>query len=216
VDTVAETIRSYDAIAPCYCAKTREKEFLLWEEEYIGELLASIPVRTPLILDVGCGDGRHSVVIEKPGGGPLGIDLSQGMLRESQTLFPGGVFCKMDMRCLAFRDNCFDGIWASGSLYHVEKSDAQIVAWEFARLLKPGGVATVNFKLGTGEGMEQNPKSYGGFPRYFAYYTETEMTGLFSGCGFLELKACRFPREIYGNDICQMWFQLKDNRTTRQ
>ena len=114
----------------------------------------------------------------------------------------------MDMRKLIFDDDSFDGIWSSGSIYHVRKHDVARVVQEFERVLKIDGVVALNFKLGKGEKLENNPKSYGGSPRYFAYYTEKEITGIFSRFGFRELASCVFPEEIFGDKIRQMWFRL--------
>jgi ubiquinone/menaquinone biosynthesis C-methylase UbiE len=114
----------------------------------------------------------------------------------------------MDMRNLLFGDDRVDAIWSSGSIYHVTKADIGRVIAEFARVLKPGGAVGLNFKLGEGEGIEQNPRSYGGSPRYFAYYTKDEMTRLFAASGFKELAATTFPEQIFGDDIQQMWFGL--------
>ena len=207
MDVVQQTIQTYDRIAPDYCKKTRQSKFLEWEESYIKKLLAFISKLDPLILDVGCGDGRHTILIEKNGGGAIGIDLSKNMLEEAKSLHSNGDFRKMDMRRLLFDDSSFDGIWASGSIYHVTKSEARKVIREFRRVLKVDGVVAVNFKLGSGEGMEATPKSYSGSPRYFAYYTRHEMRNMFSNFGFEELGSCTYPEEIFGDNLQQMWFQ---------
>ena len=207
MDVVQQTIQTYDRIAPDYCKKTRQSKFLEWEESYIKKLLLFISKSDPLILDVGCGDGRHTILIERNGGRAIGIDLSKNMIEEARSLYPVGDFRKMDMRRLFFDNNSFEGIWASGSIYHVTKSEARKVIREFRRVLKVDGVVAVNFKLGSGEGMEANPKSYSGSPRYFAYYTRNEMRNMFSNFGFEELESCTYPEEIFGDNIQQMWFQ---------
>jgi len=210
MDVVEQTVDTYDRIAPEYCRKTRLPKFLEWEEGYVKKLLSYISSPVPLILNVGCGDGRDNVHIEKSGGKAIGIDLSEGMLKEAKSLYPKGDFRKMDMRKLLFDDNYFDGIWASGSIYHVKKSDLDMVIEEFRRVLKPEGVVAINFKLGKGEGLDANPKSYSGLPRYFAYYSTEEIKNRFNGLGFEELDSCNYPEEIFGDQIQQMWFRLKD------
>lgn len=204
---VTRTIETYDKIASHYCKKTRQPKFLKWEETYTQTLLSYISEPTPLILDVGCGDGRHCCLIEKQGGKAVGIDLSEGMLKEAQCYYPNGDFRQMDMRNLLFDDTTFDGIWSSGSIYHVPKSEVRIVVKEFQRVLKPNGVVGINFKLGTGEGLEENPKSCSSSPRYFAYYTKQEMKDIFAVYNFEELESCRYPEEIFGDTIQQMWFK---------
>lgn len=211
MDVVRPTIQTYNKIASDYCKKTRQSKFLEWEEKYIRKLLFFIDKPNPLILDVGCGDGRHAMLIDTNGGRTIGIDLSKNMLKEAGYLYPDGDFREMDIRRLLFDAHFFDGVWASGSIYHVTKSDARKVIKEFRRVLKTDGVVAVNFKLGCGEGMEAAPKSYSGSPRYFAYYTRGEMKEIFSSFGFEELESCTYPEEIYGDTIQQMWFRLKRN-----
>jgi ubiquinone/menaquinone biosynthesis C-methylase UbiE len=208
MDVVEQTIETYDKIASKYCSKTREPRFLEWEEGYTGRLQSYIRRKNPLILNVGCGDGRDNIHFEKKGAKAIGIDLSKGILQEAKKLNPHGDFRIMDMRYLQFDDNSFDGIWVSGSIYHVPKSQVSQVIEEFRRVLKIDGVASLNFKLGTGEGMETNPKSYGGYPRYFAYHSKEEMKDIFDTCGFQELESCIYPEEIYKDRIQQMWFRL--------
>lgn len=209
MDIVRQTVETYDTIAPEYCAKTRDLAVVACEEEYIEKLIAYIAAPIPRILDVGCGDGRHCAIIDKQGGKAVGIDLSDGMLEQARRNYPAGEYRKMDMRRLLFDDDSFDGGWSSGSIYHVGKESVAGVIEEFARVLRPGGVIAVNFKLGEGEGMEENPKSYGGSPRYFAYYTEPEMRDRFRAAGFVVLDSHRFPEEIFGDTIQQMWFRLE-------
>ncbi len=206
MDIVERTIRAYDAIAPDYCSKTRRETLLDLEGEYIEKLISYLSAPIPLILDVGCADGRHCAIIDRLGGRSIGIDLSDSMLKEATSYFPEGDYRKMDQRRLLFGDDHFDGIWSSGSIYHVTKAGVAAVIAEFARVLKPGGVVAVNFKLGDGEGMDQRPRSYDELPRYFAYYTKGEMTSLFRASGFEELSSTTFPQRIYGDDIQQMWF----------
>ncbi|MFQ6087882.1 MAG: class I SAM-dependent methyltransferase [Candidatus Methanofastidiosia archaeon] len=209
MDVVQQTVKTYDKIASEYCRKTRLAKFLEWEENYIRKLLIFISKSTPLILDVGCGDGRHCVLIEKNGGKIIGIDLSKSMLKEAKAYYLDGDFRKMDMRRLLFDDDFFDGIWASGCIYHVTKSDVRKVIKEFRRVLKIDGIVGLSFKLGKGEGLEDNPKSYAGSPRYFAYYTKREMKDIFKDFGFEELESCIYPEEIFGYNIQQMWFKLR-------
>jgi ubiquinone/menaquinone biosynthesis C-methylase UbiE len=209
MDEVLQTVRTYDRIAPEYCEKTREPRFLEWEEGYIKKLMGYISSPAPIILNVGCGDGRDNVHIEMNGARAIGIDLSEGMLREAKKYYPVGDFRKMDMRDLAFEDDFFDGIWASGSIYHVPKSEVKKIIGEFERVLKNDGVLSLNFKLGKGEGLEANPKSYDGSPRYFAYYTKQEMKNIMVDFGFKEIESCLYPEEIFNDKIQQMWFRLE-------
>ena len=107
MDVVEQTIKTYDKIAAKYCKKTRQVKFLKWEEKYIKKFLSYISKSVPLILDVGCGDGRHCVLIEKHSGKAIGIDLSSSMLEEAKKYYPKGDFRLMDMRELSFKEGFF-------------------------------------------------------------------------------------------------------------
>ena len=77
----------------------------------------------------------------------------------------------------------------------------------FHQVLKENGVIGLSYKLGGGEGLEANPKSYGGSPRYFAYYSKNEMDSLLAGSGFTELDSRMYPEEIFGDNIIQVWLR---------
>lgn len=202
-----ETIDTYDRIARDYCKKTRLDKYLHWERSYIKRMLSMIGRADALVLDVGCGDGRHCRIVDEEGGRAVGIDLSPGMLEQARLYYPAGDFRLMDMCSLLFEDAQFDGLWSSGSIYHVSKTQVSDALGEFRRILKPGGVLSMSFKLGSGEGIEANPKSYGGSPRYFAYYSQDEMTELLSSAGFAVVETCLYPEEIFGANNLQMWLR---------
>jgi len=204
---ISRTIETYDKIAPAYCIKTRLKKYLDWEELYIKKLLSYSKAGKPRILDVGCGDGRHCLLIDKNKAESVGIDLSRKMINEAKRYYSKGNFKIMNMINLKFANESFDGIWSSGSIYHVSKKDVSKVLNEFFRVLKKDGVFGLSYKLGGGEGLEANPKSYGGFPRYFAYYSIDEMDSLLKDSGFAQLHACTYPEEVFGDDIIQVWLR---------
>lgn len=208
MDEVKKTIETYNKIADYYCPKTRQEKFLKWEEDFIKRQLDYIGKKKALILDIGCGDGRHCKLFEKNGARAIGIDLSDSMIEQARRYYPEGDFRKMDMRHLAFTENHFDGIWSSGSIYHVTKNEIGTVFKGFGGVLKDKGIFALSFKLGSGEGMEANPKSYGGSPRYFAYYSREEMLMIAEGFGFEEIDSCLYPEEIFGDNLQQMWFRL--------
>ena len=207
MDPVEQTRETYDSIASEYCQRTRQKKYLDWEDSYIKKMLSFISGSNPLILDVGCGDGRHCKLFHENGARAIGIDLSDAMLAESKKHFPAGEYRKMDMRALDFPDNHFNGIWSSGSIYHVPKDEIGKVISEFARVLKPRGIVAVCFKLGEGEGMMANPSSFKDAPRYFAFYSLEEMENLFRNAGFEMLKSCNYPEKLFDDDLVQIWLR---------
>jgi ubiquinone/menaquinone biosynthesis C-methylase UbiE len=127
------------------------------------------------------------------------------MLVEAKKAFPGIDFVQMDMRSLLFPDNSFAGVWANGCIYHIQKKDIRLVLAEVKRVLKPSGVFSFNFKLGNGEKMEQNPKSYGGKPRFYSYYETEEMKALIGESVLRMIESGPYPEEIFGEKITHVW-----------
>ncbi len=198
------TIESYDKIAADYCKHTLRNEFRRVEEEFLDRFNAHIGRVTPLIADVGCGDGRDSEYLIRKGARVLLVDLSAAMLAVAAKQVPAGVHLKMDVRSLALPDNHLDGLWASGILYHLPKRYLPGALQEIHRVLKPGGIFSFNFKTGDGEGMEENPRSYPGAPRYYAYYGAGEMKDLLSNL-FEVIEEELYPMQAFGDTILQLW-----------
>lgn len=203
-DEVRTTIESYDRIASKYCQHTLRDEFRRVEEEFLDCFLAHIAREAPLIADVGCGDGRDSGYLIGRGARVLLVDLSREMLAVAATKVPPGTHLNMDVRSLALLDGYLDGLWASGILYHLPKRELPTALAEMHRVIKPGGVFSFNFKTGEGEGMEDNPRSYPGAPRYYAYYGPEEMKGLLAGL-FEVIEEEFYPVKIFGDTILQLW-----------
>lgn len=207
-DVVRQTRRTYDHIAVDYSAKIDKLLSNSWVGEFEGRLidgfLSMLRARNPLILDIGCGNGKDTRYLQHVSVA-VGIDISCGMLREATKRVPDGDFCQMDMRNLGFSNGLFDGVWANGCIYHVPKTDFVRVLKEIQRILRPSGIFSFNFKLGTGEQLEKSPRSYAGSPRFFAYYTTNEMETLLRQNGFAVMKKQPYPEKIFDEQIVQFW-----------
>lgn len=103
----------------------------------------------PDVLDAGCGPGRDAAYFQDQGLDPVGFDVADGMLAQARANAPGW-FLKMDIRALGFHDGAFDGVWCPASVFFVPPEGMATALAEFARVLRPDGVARVGFKLGDG------------------------------------------------------------------
>lgn len=106
------------------------------------------------VLDLGGGPGRYTIELARRGHRPTLVDLSakhvelarrhlrQEGLRDSvEGLRQGNA---VDLG--AFDAESFDAVLAAGPFYHlVDPSDRQAAAREVARVLRPGGLAFVQF-----------------------------------------------------------------------
>ncbi|WP_435334628.1 class I SAM-dependent methyltransferase [Haloarchaeobius sp. TZWWS8] len=103
----------------------------------------------PAVLDAGCGPGRDVEYFQRKGLEPVGVDLAAGMLQYARENRPAA-YAKMDVRALGFPDDSFDGVWCPATVFFVQRDEWPTVLGEFRRVLRPGGVARIGFKVGDG------------------------------------------------------------------
>ncbi len=91
------------------------------------------------ILDMGCGTGNQLIANRDDLGAGLwvGLDLSQGMLRQARAKAPGLVWLQADSARPPFADQCFDFITNQFALHHVQDKAAMLHA--VFRLLRRDG-----------------------------------------------------------------------------
>ena len=202
-DPVRLTVQTYDKIASEYCSHTMIEEIRVVERRFLDNFLELINTKNPLICDLGCGDGRDSMYLTMCGARVVSVDLSRGMIQEARKLFSHGQYVLMDFRSPGFPGTTFDGVWSSGAIYHIPKKQVPPTIEAIRETLKPGGVFCFNFKVGSGEGIDNNPRSFGSGPRYYAYYTVEEMRNYLAG--FTVAYEDEYPQEIFGDRIVQVW-----------
>jgi SAM-dependent methyltransferase len=105
-----------------------------------------------LVLDVGCGTGRHLLELSRLPGSFIGLDMSREDLRKMRYLVHvtakerpvvatiGAV--QGDGERLPFADGLFDCVICTETLEHVP--DDRRVARELVRVLRPGGVLVLS------------------------------------------------------------------------
>lgn len=96
-----------------------------------------------IVLDAGCGPGRHAMEFARRGIRCRAIDFSEAVLMEAEKRAKAAGldrligFKREDLTCLSFADHSFDFIFCWGVLMHVP--DILVAVSELARVLKPGG-----------------------------------------------------------------------------
>ena len=110
--------------------------------------------RGHLVLDLGCGEGRHTYEALRHGAHIVGVDLDDRVLPDVKAMCAGmasegeadprqsAAFARGDATKLPFADGSFDRIIVSEVLEHIP-SDERAMA-EIARILKPGGLVAVS------------------------------------------------------------------------
>ncbi len=88
-----------------------------------------------LVLDLGCGSGRHTAYLSKNGLRTVALDIS---IVQLERVKQGERVCG-DANCLPFKTASFDSVLCSELLEHLEKPELCIS--EVHRILKEGGIA---------------------------------------------------------------------------
>ena len=143
---------TYDIVASRYDAI---KQFKPQNESWFvaAPLLRElIGVERPLILDVATGTGRLPLALlhERFRGQIVGLDLSQGMLRQAKrklAAYSDQVSLLWhDASCLPFSDGTFDAVTCLESLEFMPNPREALA--EMVRVLGPGGVLFVTNRVG--------------------------------------------------------------------
>ncbi len=112
---------------------------LALDEEMINELFTEIDFINKIIVDIGCGTGRHwqKIVGRKPLR-LLGFDVSKGMLEILKDKFPNAeTHLLSDDNLKEINDNFCDIIISTLTVAHIKNIAKALTEW--ARVLKPGG-----------------------------------------------------------------------------
>ena len=127
------------------------------------------------VLDLGCGPGRALAHMVRAGHRAEGLDATPDFVRMAEEASGApvtlGTFEDLDAEAV------YDGIYANFSLLHAPKAEMPGLFHRIARALKPRGVFHIGLKTGTGERRDA-------LGRFYAYYTEAELTGLLDAAGF--------------------------------
>lgn len=91
-------------------------------------------------LDIGCGNGRYLVYLEKLGFKMTGIDSSETAIEMSRKVLGSKAnLIYTDMFDYAYPSNEYDLIYSLSSVHHGFKKDIQALIYEIYNSLLPGG-----------------------------------------------------------------------------
>lgn len=115
---------------------------------------AAFPIEPGMsVLDVGCGQGRHSFAAFRRGAHVTALDLNESDLADVKSMFaamelqgeagPGATAAVQhaDVREMPFAADSFDRVIASEILEHIPDDRAAMA--EIARVVRPGGLVAV-------------------------------------------------------------------------
>lgn len=115
------------------------EKYQLWKQE----ILALLPSGKALkILDIGCGAGFFSILLNQCGHDTIGIDLTPEMITEAKELAKAekatAEFMVMDAENLSFPANSFDVVIARNVTWNLPHPSRAYAEW--TRVLKSGGL----------------------------------------------------------------------------
>lgn len=153
------------------------------------------------IMDLGCGTGRHSIYLAQQGFKVYATDISETGLKitksKAENLNLSNIEVKQhDMRDIPFADNSFDGILCVWTTGHGTLDDSCKNVNEIYRLLKPNGIAVIDYvsiydeNYGKGKEIEKdtfvnNVEGEENIPHH--YSTTEELKELYSNFSHTEI-----------------------------
>ncbi|MDO8587476.1 MAG: class I SAM-dependent methyltransferase [Armatimonadota bacterium] len=130
------------------------------------------------LLDLGCGEGRHSVAAASLGFEVVGVDYEPLALQRARGLIPAGeqskiFLCAGSALALPFQPASFDVVLDYGCFHHQRKADWPAYRANLLRALKPQGlyilsVFSPTFHLFHGSSRRWH-LAYGSYRRYFTH-----------------------------------------------
>ncbi len=100
------------------------------------------------VWDFGCGPGNTTSYLTKLGVDISGLDLSEKILGQAKTNYPGIHFQKGNFLELEFENDLIAGIVAFYAIVHLTEEQVRIAFQEIYRVLQPGGIFLSTFHIG--------------------------------------------------------------------
>jgi ubiquinone/menaquinone biosynthesis C-methylase UbiE len=119
------------------------------------------------VLDLGCGTGRHCVLLASSGFDVIGVDISKSALNMARRWALRQKLRKVElvratMTNLPFSDSCLDAVVSVSVIHHAFKKDIVTTVNEIFRILSKNGWFIANLasvsdpRFGTGKLLEDN------------------------------------------------------------
>ena len=141
------TIGHYSANAESFWEGTKDHDV----SQNVGAFLEALPQRKGLdILDFGCGPGRDLAVFKQLGHNVIGLDGSDEFCRMASE-YSGCEVLHQNFVDIDLNANCFDGIFANASLFHVPKECLHSVLCHLNQALRDNGILFMSNPRGSSE-----------------------------------------------------------------
>jgi ubiquinone/menaquinone biosynthesis C-methylase UbiE len=165
-----ETIKYYDKSAESYLDKVCNT----YPDSDLLSFINSIK-SGGTVLDLGCGPGNSSAMMQSAGLNVHASDCSQKMVDIAKNKFNVDAI-KAEFKELSEID-LYDGVWANFSLLHAPRSEMLSNLKKINRSLKKKGYLHIGLKIGNGEKRDT-------LGRQYTYYQPKELKSLLISAGF--------------------------------
>ena len=112
------------------------------------------------VLDLGCGIGRHSILLAQEGFTTYGLDLSENAINRAQTWSNNSRlnidFRVADMLNLPYNDEFLDAIFAYYLISHTDTKGVILILKEIRRVLKSQGEVYLTLGSKDSWGFKEN------------------------------------------------------------
>jgi ubiquinone/menaquinone biosynthesis C-methylase UbiE len=181
-DKERQTLEKYDVSAEDWLEHSGGRDRPCFWTEQMAEFITQLR-GDKKVLEVGCGPATDGVYLDRLGADVISTDYSTAMLAIAREINPKGKYMRMDMQDLFFKDNSFNGFWASACLLHLENPDQAIR--ELVRVTKKDGIGFISIKEGDGENVDPRTRYY------FRYYHHPEFVRKLRRLGLETLQSGR-------------------------
>jgi len=189
----------------------------VWEEDYtrrgmlwggVTHDLPDLPSRSR-VLELGCGNGKTLFAMIQRGWDVTAIDFAVRAVMLSKTVVKGaphGHMIVADARCLPFKNNSFDAVFALHVIGHMHGADRKQIIGTLPHVLKPGGIlffsgfSIHDFRFGKGNETEAATFQRGtGIITH--YFSEKEVIDLFSTLNPVSIRIHQWPMRVLGSTL---------------
>ncbi|MFJ6405708.1 class I SAM-dependent methyltransferase [Streptomyces hydrogenans] len=142
-----ETRAAYDGVVELYASLFANRlESQPFARSMIGTFAELVRATgNARAVDVGCGPGHLTAMLNELGLDASGFDLSPGMVDHARRTHPALCFQEARMESLPIEDGALGGVLAHYSMIHTPPVELPELLAEQVRVLAPGGLLLVSF-----------------------------------------------------------------------